>query len=93
MSCVLRGVSKLTLVVKRIFKCTSVAETDRGSSQTLVINGSQSTVKRILEESLASITPYFRQASMKRAARSKCLMLQEEKDRQKFCQKPASAQS
>lgn len=31
--------------------------------------------KRILEESLASITPYFRQASMKRAARSKCLIL------------------
>lgn len=31
--------------------------------------------KRILEESSASITPYFRQASMKSAARSKYRML------------------
>lgn len=57
--------------------------------------------ERILEESLASITPYFRQASMKRAVRSKCLMLprrwEKEKKRhgggggESYCQKAASS--
>ena len=60
---------------------TSVAKTDRVSSWAnsgykLPSEHNNGFSKRILEESLASITPHFRQASMKRAARSKCLMLQ-----------------
>lgn len=61
---VLCRASKLTFTVKLpTIRCILVTCNNNGFS------------KRILDESLASITPYFRQASMKRAARSKCLML------------------
>lgn len=82
----------MTFIVKEFsaIECMSVAEMDRvslaaNSGYKWPSEDSNGFSKRILEESLASITPYFRQASMKRAARSKCLILsrrwkEEEKD-------------
>lgn len=86
----LRGASELTLIEKKLsaIQCTSVQELDRASGAAnsgykWPLESGNGLSKRILEVSLASITPYFRQASMKRAARSNCLILprrQEEKD-------------
>lgn len=78
---VLRRASKLTFTVKLpTISCIPVTEMDRVSTGANaaykwppVHNNGLS--ERILDESLASITPYFRQASMKRAARSKYLIL------------------